>query len=111
MEVKYVNREKLNDHFGIVLLKEEKIFIRKDLPALAKEYVLEHEKLHLIDYKNKRKYTIIWSEIRANIYGFFKRPIGAILTAIMSLSPSRLKLYLFNYKKEIKNIDKKLNKK
>ena len=112
MKIKYVKKEKLHPYFGAVVFKNENIYIRKDLPKLVQRFLIEHEKFHLKDYKRLKKKgkkdLIFWAEIKANVYGFIKQPLGAILTLIMSLSFSRLKLYLFTYKKELKKSDKKL---
>jgi len=108
MKIIYVNKEKLYPVFGLVIFKGERIYIRKDLPKLVQDFLLEHEKFHLLDYKRlKKKHkneSLFWSEIKANFYGFIKQPLGAIITLIMSLSWPRLKMYLFDYNKNSKDL-------
>lgn len=92
MKVKYVSKEKLYPAFGEVV--KNVALIRKDLPKPVKEFVKIHEFYHL---KDKAKNWII-REIKANIYAGIRRPIGFIITLIMSLHPSRLKLYYQRFK-------------
>jgi len=96
MKIKYVSKKKLYPAFGLALYKGERIYIRKDLPKIVQKYLLEHEKYHILDYrrlrnKNKKKQNVFWSEIKANAHGFFKQPIGAIVTLILSFFSFKVK--------------------
>ena len=88
-KIKYVSKKKLYPAFGAVDVKKNIAYIRKDLPRVVKKFVKEHELYHLRD-KSK---VVFWREIKANIYGLFKHPLGFLLCLIMSLAPYRLKLY------------------
>jgi len=65
-----------------------------------------------VDYKRLKKKgkedSVFWSEIKANFYGFIKQPLGAIITVFMSLAPYRIKMYLFNYNKSLKEVEREL---
>lgn len=94
MKVSYISNKRIYPAFGVALEKGEKIYIRKDLPDLVKRYLLAHEKFHVLDFRKlkKKKQSVFWCEIKANAYGFYKEPIGAIITLIMSLTPARIRL-------------------
>jgi len=114
MRIKYVSKKKLYPAFGLALKNGERIFIRRDLPKIVQKSVLEHEKFHILDYrrlkkKNKKKQNVFWSEIKANVYGLSRQPLGAIVTLVLDLSPSRLKMYLVSYKKSTKEIINRFN--
>lgn len=119
MKIQYVKKEKLFPYFGIALYEGEKIYVRKDLPKSVKDFVLEHEKYHIYDYrrfkKTGRNYPIIWWEVKASIYGFVKHPLGAILTFLLNLKrlPKMLFSYFYpkKYNDSITKIEKRLNKK
>ena len=94
-KVKYVSKEKLQPAFGDIDEKKNIAYVRKDLPLVVKKFVKEHELYHL---KDKSK-NWIWREIKANIYGLFKRPFGFLLCVIMSLAPYRLRFYFERFRK------------
>ena len=100
--IKYVSKEKLYPAFGYAYVKEQEVHIRKDLPMTVQKFVLAHEIYHLKDlekiYKNNQKYNWVWREIKANMYGGFKHPIGFIFTLLMSLQPYRLMFYLKRFR-------------
>jgi len=95
LKIKYVSKKKLSPAFGDINTKKNIVSIRSDLPKIVKEFVKEHELYHLKDKSKKW----IWREIKANIYGAFKHPIGFIICFIMSLVPYRLKFYFNRFKK------------
>ena len=94
-KIKYVSKKKLYPVFGEVDRKKNTAYVRKDLPKLVKRFVEEHELYHL---KDKSK-NWVWREIKANIYGAFKHPIGFIICVIMSLALYRLKFYFNRFMK------------
>ena len=89
MKIKYVNKKKLYPLVGLAIYKGERIYVRNDIPKSAQKYVLEHEKYHIIDFRKQKKkgkyHPIFWCELKAGIYGFFKHPIGAIITLFIIL--------------------------
>ncbi len=88
-KIKYVSKKKLYPAFGVADIKKNTVYVRKDLPKIVKNFVKEHELYHLRD-KSK---VVLWREIKANVYGLFRHPLGFLLCLIMSLAPYRLKLY------------------
>jgi len=102
MKIKYVSKKKLYPAFGQAILKANTIYIRKDLPKIVQKYLYWHETFHIRDGKRLKKKGKnehwVCSEIKANIYGFLKQPLGATITLLMSLTPSRLKLYYRRFK-------------
>lgn len=91
--IKYVSKQKLYPAFGEVI--GNAVLVRKDLPKPVKEFVTYHEKYHLKD--NTKNWIL--REVRANIYALIRRPLGFIITLIMSLQPYRLKLYWQRFKR------------
>jgi len=91
-KVKFVSKKKLYPAFGEV--KNNIAYVRNDLPKIVKEFVKEHELYHLKD----KSQNWVWREVKANLYAFFKHPLGFIICTIMSLSPARLKFYFERFK-------------
>lgn len=102
-EVRYVPKSEIYPAFGDAYENPPRIRIRKDLPKVLKEFVLEHEKYHIKDWqrltKEKKKYYWILGEIKAGFYGAMKHPFGFLLSLIMSLNPARIKFYFERVKK------------
>jgi len=90
MKIYYVDKQKLYPAFGRAFWNTNIIWIRNDLSDRVKRFVLEHEKRHLKDGKMRFWW---WGEIRANLYGGYKEPLGFIVTIMLSLSPYRLMFY------------------
>lgn len=101
-KIKYISKSKLHPAFGCAdgRSKPPVAYIRKDLPKIVQKYILEHELFHLRDFEKvkKGKYNPIIGEIKANLYGFIKQPLGAIVCLFMSLHPARIKFYLTGFK-------------
>ncbi len=95
-KVVYVSKKRLSPAFGESDIKKQIAYVRKDLPKSVKKFVEIHEKYHLRD---KSKNWII-REIKANFYAGIRKPLGLIITIIMSLSPKRLKLYKERFKEK-----------
>jgi hypothetical protein len=72
----YVPREKLYPRYGYAQPSRQIAYVREDLPRSVKKFVTFHER-----------------EIRANIAGARKHPIGFMACVLMSLAPYRLKYY------------------
>ncbi len=72
MKVDYVPKEKLFPYFGTKYKNEDRIEIREDLPEIVQQFVLYHEYYHL----SHNHWSILYEEIRANLYGFGKTPLG-----------------------------------
>jgi len=94
-KIKYVSKNKLYPAFGEADIKKNTVYIRKDLPNVVKRFIKEHELYHIKDESK----IILWREIKANIYGAIKHPLGFLLCIIMSLSPYRLKFYFNRFRK------------
>jgi len=88
--IKYVSRKELYPAFGEADVKKQVVYIRNDLPKMAKIFVKDHELYHLKD--KSKNWT--WREIKANVNSAIKHPLGFIITLIMSLQIYRIKLYL-----------------
>jgi len=86
--IKYVHKQCIYPYFGYA--KDGVAYVREDLPESVQEFVKEHELYHLQD----RSKNVLWRELKANWAGFKKHPIGALRCVWMSLSLTRLKLYL-----------------
>ncbi len=96
-KIYYVSKSRLYPAFAYATENPSIIRIRKDLPKSVKRFLLSHETYHIQDWqrlaKKKKEYNWILGEIRANTYGTFKHPLGALICAIMSLQPYRIKFY------------------
>lgn len=107
VKIKYVTKKALFPAFGLANFETKTVYIRKDLPKLAREFVLQHELYHIKDYdsltKRKEGYSVFKGEIKANFFPFLKDPMGGIITLILSLNPKRIKFYVDLY------ITKKIN--
>ena len=88
-KIVYLPREKLYPRFGYAQTARQIAYVREDLPGCVKKFVTAHERYHLGD----RAKWWVWREIRANIAGALKHPIGFMVCVLMSLAPYRLKYY------------------
>jgi len=94
--IKYVSKEEMpaKGSYGFCDPTKKEIFILDSLPDFVKKSVLAHEKQHEKDYENGIS-NELWLEIKANLIGFIKYPIGFIGCFFMSLfSIERWKLYI-----------------
>jgi hypothetical protein len=78
--------------FGFPALME----VRDDLNRFEVSFLLVHEFGHMDDMKNKEGF--IHKELESNFMGLFYPIIGAVLIAVKSLSPDRLKWYWKRWK-------------
>jgi len=88
-QIIYLPREKLYPRFGYSKPSKQIAYVREDLPGCVKKFVTAHERYHL---GNSAKWGV-WREMRANIAGALKHPIGFMVCVFMSLAPYRLKYY------------------
>ena len=88
-EIFYCSKDLLYPRFGYAVPSQQVAYVRDDLPGFVKEFVSAHELYHLGD---KTKWWV-WREIKANIAGAFKHPMGFAICALMSLAPYRLLYY------------------
>ena len=94
-KIKYVSKKKLYPAFGYADVNKKIVYIRKDLPKLVQKFVRTHELFHARHNKPRKWF---WEEVKANIYAGIRHPIGLITTILMSLQPSRIKLYIDRFK-------------
>ena len=80
-------KKELYPRFGYA--SEQVAYARGDLPNCVRKFVTEHELYHLRD---DAKWWV-WREIKANIAGALKHPLGFLGCVLMSLVPSRLRYY------------------
>jgi hypothetical protein len=92
--IQCVDKEEIYPAFGYADSDLNLIRIRADLPLSVKNFILKHETYHLTDGAE----WWVWREIKANLYGARKHPIGFIRCAFLSLSPDRLKYYVKRFK-------------
>jgi hypothetical protein len=85
----YLPRKKLYPRFGYAQSATKIAYVREDLPGCVKKFVAVHERYHLED--NAQWW--VWREIKANIAGTRKHPIGFMICVLMSLAPYRLRYY------------------
>ena len=85
----YLKREALYPRFGYAVPSEQKAFVREDLPTCVEAFVTVHELYHL---KDRAKWWV-WREVKANMAGAFRHPMGFLLCIGMSLSSARLGYY------------------
>jgi hypothetical protein len=88
-QIIYVPRVKLYPRFGYAQPAKQIAYVREDLPDCVKKFVTVHERYHLED--NAKWW--VWREIRADIAGALKHPMGFMVCVLMSLAPYRLKYY------------------
>lgn len=89
-----VEKKALFPKFGHADVQNQIAYVRADLPESVKKFVFAHEIYHLSD---KAKWWV-WREIKANIAGAIKHPIGFIYCVIKSLAWYRLKFYYRRFK-------------
>ena len=85
----YLPRKKLYPRFGYAQPDTKIAYVREDLPGCVKKFVTVHERCHLEDSAQ----WWVWREIKANIAGARKHPIGFMICVLMSLAPYRLRYY------------------
>lgn len=78
-------------YFGITYHAERVIAVRSDLPAVVQKSVLGHERWH---FENGNKKGWWASEAPAWWAGFKAHWLGFLLGILMSLTPSRIWLYI-----------------
>ena len=88
------SKKDLYPAFGRANSKERIIHVRIDLPPSVYNFIVEHEVYHLDD---KAKFWL-WREIKANLYGAYKHPIGFLRCAWLSLAPYRILFYIKRFK-------------
>ncbi len=88
-QIVYLPREELYPRYGYAQPSRQIAYIREDLPSSVKKFVTFHELYHLED---KARWWF-WREVRANIAGALKHPIGFMACVLMSLAPYRLRYY------------------
>jgi len=88
-EIIYQSKEDLYPRFGYASRDRKTAYVREDLPACVKDFVVLHELYHLKDQSR----WWIWREIKANAHGAFRRPIGFFACVLLSLQPCRLRYY------------------
>ncbi len=77
------------NYFGLVeffVQAEPKVYVRNDLPPLVAKFVEAHELQHVKDGVNGGEFSAFIAGVKAT-------PLGALQAVLMSLSPSRLKMY------------------
>jgi len=89
-KIKYVTKKEIYPLFSNSDVKKKIIFIRKDLSNISKKF-LEVYELNYMKSKCKHWFCKL---ITSGIKSFFKKPLGAIWTLILSLQPSRIKFYI-----------------
>jgi hypothetical protein len=76
-------------YWGYAWPKAGRALVRIDLPSCVRSHVLQHELFHLRDTAK----CPFLRELKANLYAFWKRPLGGIAAVIMSFQPYRIKTY------------------
>ena len=65
--------------YGFCSYRDRVILIRDDLSLCIKRFVLAHERQHERDYTlNVTDQNQLWLEIKANVVGLYREPIGAV---------------------------------
>lgn len=88
-EVIYQTREDLYPRFGLALSETKQVYVRKDLPACVKRFVISHELYHLGD----KSQWWVWREIKATAHAAIRHPRGFMACVLMSPAPYRLRYY------------------
>ena len=83
--------------FGAADKKEQTVYVSRDLPEPVKKFVLRHELFHLRDLPGHW----MWREIKANMAGAMRHPLGFYWCVMLSLQPYRMRYYLHRIKKGI----------
>lgn len=84
-----VNKERIEPAFGLCFPDDCIILIRNDIPSLGQKFIVLHEVYH---FNGK---TGFFHEINASFGAMIKQPIGAFIIMYYSVSPDRLKFYLY----------------
>ena len=88
-KVIFLNKAELYPRFGYAVPSTGTVYVRRDLPRCVREFVLAHELYHLQD----RAHWWVRREIKANIVGALRHPLGFIICILMSFAPYRLSYY------------------
>ncbi|MCP4711106.1 MAG: hypothetical protein GY869_21000 [Planctomycetes bacterium] len=87
----YVSKEKLFPAFGYAWPEKGIAWVRVDLPQSVADFVEVHEKYHLKD----KAVWWVWREVKANIAGAVKHPVGFARCVWMSVaSIDRWRFYI-----------------
>jgi hypothetical protein len=89
IKIFYCSKDQLYPRFGCAFPSKQVAYVRDDLPGCVKRFVAAHELYHLGD----KAMWWVWREIKANMAGAFKHPIGFALCSLMSVVPYRLWYY------------------
>lgn len=81
------------DYFGYSVPSNGLVLIRNNLPDSVTKSVIAHEMYHTND-KNFYTSSVFMRELRANIAGFKATPVGWFRGILLSLTPSRIWLYI-----------------
>lgn len=90
IKIKYVTKKEIYPLFSNSDKKKKVIFIRKDLSNISKRFLEVYE----LNYMRSKCKSWFCKLITSGIKSFFKRPLGAIWTLILSLKPYRIKFYI-----------------
>lgn len=104
LKVKYVPKSELYPYFGQVNTKTRTIKISRDLSKLERKFVLSHEIHHILNsnkLEKANKYYLIIAEIKANMYGAVRHPIGFLILNIKNFNLSRFKLWWKRFRYEL----------
>ena len=88
-KVIFLSKEELHPRYGYAAPFSGTVFVRRDLPRCVREFVLVHELYHPQD----RTHWWVRREIKANIVGALRHPLGFIICILMSFAPYRLSYY------------------
>ena len=88
-EIVHLSKQAIHPRFGYAVPSEQKAFVREDLPRCVREFVTVHELYHL---KDRAKWWV-WKEVKANMAGALRHPVGFALCVVLSLAPARLHYY------------------
>lgn len=81
------------DYFGYSVPSTRLVLIRNNLPDSVTQSVIAHETYHVND-KDFYNSSVFMREFRANVAGFKATPKGWFYGIALSLTPSRIWLYM-----------------
>ena len=88
-EVVYRSKAEMDPRFGFAIPELQKVYVRGDLPACVRQFVVMHECYHLSDDTS----WWVWRELKANMHAAIRFPIGFMGCLLMSTAPRRLCYY------------------
>lgn len=91
--IRYLPKEGISPKYGAAYTNIGEAYVRSDLPKCAKLFVMAHEAYHLTDSSD----SVLWREIKANLYPFWAIPAGFLWVAYTTLTSKERRAFYLSF--------------